>query len=59
MIGLILALAVVGFLVYLIVNFIPMPPPFKTGILVVVVICLIYYLLNIFGFADIPLPRAR
>jgi len=59
MIQLILLLAVVGFIVYLIVTYIPMPPIFKTGILVLVAICIILYLLQVFGIGDIPLPRAR
>jgi len=57
MISLILTLAVVGFIVYLIITYIPMPQIFKTGILVIVAICVILYLMQIFGFRDIPLPH--
>jgi len=58
MIELILTLALVGFLVYLIVTYIPMPEPFKTGLIVLAVIFVILYLVRLFGL-DIPLPRAR
>jgi len=54
MISLILTLAIVGFLVYLIITYIPMPAPFKTGIIVVVIILLILYLMRVFGIQDIP-----
>ncbi len=59
MIALILTLAVVGFLVYAITTYIPMPAIFRTGILVIVAICVILYLMNVFGFADLPVPRVR
>lgn len=59
MIGVILTIAIVGLIVYLIVTYIPMPPPFKQIIIVIAVICLLFYLLNVFGFVDIPLPRRR
>lgn len=57
MIGLILTLALVGLIVYLITTYIPMPQPIKTAIIVIVVVCLILYLMGLFGIADIPLPR--
>jgi len=57
MISLILTLAVVGFLVWLIVTYIPMPDIFKKVIVVLVVILLILYILNIVGFHDIPIKR--
>lgn len=59
MIGLILVLAVAGFLVYLVTTFIPMPPVFKTAIYAVVAVVLILYLMSVFGVADIPIPRLR
>jgi len=55
MISLILTLAIVGFIVYLITTYIPMAQPFKTGIIVIVVVLLILYLMRVFGIADIPL----
>ncbi len=57
MIGLILTLAFVGLIVYLIVTYIPMPQVVKTVIYVIVAICLILYLAQIFGIGDIPVPR--
>jgi predicted membrane channel-forming protein YqfA (hemolysin III family) len=59
MIALILTLAVLGFVVWLIQTYVPMPAPFKTVIYVVVALVLILYLLSVFGIGDIPLPRAR
>lgn len=55
MIALLITLALVGLIVYLIVTYIPMPPPFKTIIYVVVAIFLIFYIMRVFGIADIPL----
>lgn len=59
MIGLIILLALVGFIVYLITTYIPMPPVFKTIIYVIVAIVLILYLMQVFGIGDVPLPRLR
>jgi hypothetical protein len=55
MITLILTLAVVGFLVWLITTYIPMPDIFKKVIIVVVIIILILYVLRVLGVGDIPL----
>jgi len=49
-------LALLGFLVYLIVTYIPMPDLFKKAIVVIAVVFVILYLIQLFGF-DIPLPR--
>ncbi len=59
MIALILSIALVGFITYLIVTYIPMPDIFKTVLLVVVAICAILYVISAFGVSDIPLPRSR
>ncbi len=59
MIGLVLVLALVGFLVYLVANEIPMPRIFKVAIYVVVAICMIYYLMQVFNIQDIPLPGRK
>ena len=56
MITLILTLALIGFLVYAITTYIPMPAVFKTGIIVIAVIFVILYLVKLFGL-DVPLPR--
>jgi hypothetical protein len=46
--GLILALAVIGFVLWLILTFIPMPQPIKTIIVAVVCILLVIWLLSWF-----------
>ena len=55
LIGLILVLALVGFIVYLITTYIPMPQPIKLTIYVIVAVVLIFYLMRVFGIADIPI----
>ena len=49
LIQLVIMLAVVGFILWLILTYIPMPDPFKKIIIVIVVIVLILYLLSVFG----------
>jgi hypothetical protein len=56
MIELILGLALFGLLVWLVITFIPMPAPFPQIIVVIAVICLILYLVRLFGF-DMPIPH--
>ncbi len=46
---LILVLALVGFVVYLITTYIPMPDIFKTVIIVVVAVILILYVIRMLG----------
>lgn len=59
MVGLIIGLAVLGVILYLIETMIPMDATIKTLIRVVVVIAVIWYLLGLIGFVDLPLPRVR
>ena len=59
MIALVLGLALVGLVLYLIERFIPMDPTIVIVIRVVVVICVIVYLAQLFGVADLPFPRAK
>ncbi len=59
MIQLILGLAVIGFLLYLLLTYVPMAQPFKQLIVVVVVLCIVLYLLSVFGILDIPIPRTH
>ena len=59
MICLILTIALMGVIVLAIVNYIPMPGPFRTAIMVIAVICLILYLMAAFGIGDIPIPHAH
>lgn len=48
-ITLLLVLAVVGFCLWLVLTYVPMPAPFKQVIVVIVVIALLLWLLNAFG----------
>ncbi len=59
MISLIILLALVGFVLWLVLTYIPMAAPIKNLIIVVVVICIVLYLLSAFGIADVPVPRLR
>lgn len=54
----ILVIALIGFLVYLVTTYIPMPAPFKQVIIVVVVILLVLYLLALLT-GSAGLPRIR
>lgn len=49
LIGIILVLACIGFILWMVINYIPMPQIFRTVILVVACIVLILWLLNVFG----------
>ncbi len=55
MITLLLVVALVGFLVWALVTYIPMPEPFKKGLVVLAVVLLVLYILRVFGIADIPI----
>jgi len=59
MIQLLLVLVIVGVCLYLIETYVPMSPPIKTVIRIVVVICLVLFLLRVFGVMDVPIPRLR
>ena len=59
MISLILTIALVGLVLYLIDTYIPMSPPVKTLLHVVVVILVILWLLRLFGVGDIAVPSLR
>lgn len=59
MISLILTLALVGFVLWLVLTYVPMPAPFPNIIVVLVVICLLLWLLRVFGIADVPVPSLR
>lgn len=58
LIGLVVVLIVVGVSLYLIETYIPMSPPIKTVLRVVVVLVLVLWLLQLF-VGDIPLPTYR
>jgi hypothetical protein len=55
---LIVLLVIVGLILYLVENYIPMSPPIKTVLRVVVVLVLILWLVRVF-IGDVPLPRLR
>lgn len=59
MIHLMIAIALLGLVVWLITTYVPMPAPFKTIIIVIAVVILVLYLMQTFGFVDIPLPSYR
>lgn len=59
MIGLILGLAVLGVILYLIETMVPMDATIKVVIRVLVLICVVWYLANLLGVVDLPLPRVR
>jgi hypothetical protein len=54
-----LAFALIGFLVYLIITYIPMPEPFKQVIIVACVILIVLYLLLLLGGHTVPLRLSR
>lgn len=56
MISLLLTLVIVGVALYLIETYVPMSPPIKTVLRVVVVLILVLWLLRLFGL-DVPAPR--
>lgn len=62
MISVILTLVVIGLLLWLVLKYIPMTPPIPTIIIAVAVICIVLWLLDIFGvlgYLNIPVPRIR
>ncbi len=58
LIGLIVVIIVVGLLLYLAETYIPMAPPIRVILRVVVVLVVVLWLLQVF-VGDIPLPRLR
>ncbi len=59
LVNLVLVLAIVGFLLYLIITYVPMPAPFKQMIVVLVVIVLVVWLLQLIGFVGPTIGRIR
>lgn len=59
MIGLIITLAFVSLLVWIVVTYIAKIEPIRTIIIAVAALCMLIYIMNVFGFVDIPLPRVR
>ncbi len=62
LIHLVVVLIVIGVLLWLLNNYIPMDAKIKQIVNVVVVIVVVLWLLNVFGLlpmADIPVPKVR
>lgn len=57
MIALIIVLVIVGLALYLINTYVPMAPPVKTILNVVVILILCLYMLNVFGITDVRLSK--
>lgn len=59
MISVVVTLAIVGFLLWVLQNYVPMDARIKMAIYVVVCICVVFWLINIFGLMnyDVPIPR--
>lgn len=60
MLGLVVTLAVIGFLLWLFENYVPMNQLIKRVIFIVVAVAVAVWLLNVFGLlpaSDIPIPR--
>lgn len=57
LLSLIVVLIVVGVVMYLVNHYLPIDPPFKTVLNVVVVVCLILWLLSLFGIGDFYVGR--
>jgi hypothetical protein len=55
LLSIIVVLVVIGLLLYLIENYVPMSQPIKTVLRVVVVLGLCIWLLNAFGIVNIPM----
>lgn len=57
MISLIIMLVILGLCLHLLFRYVPMEPAIKTVIMVVVILCIVLYLVQMFGIADFPLPH--
>ena len=57
LISVILVLAIIGVILYFIENYIPMSPPIKVLIRIVIVIFVILWLLQLIGFSGPAFPR--
>lgn len=55
MLGLLLVLAVIGVLAWAFVTYIPMPNGIRSLIIIVAVVCAVFYVLNAFG-VHLPNP---
>jgi hypothetical protein len=55
----IVILAVIGLCLHLVITYIPMPAPFRTIIIAVVVIVCLIWLLQLIGLTGPMIPRIR
>ena len=53
----VVVLVIVGFVLYLVNQYVPMQPAIKTAVNVIIVIVLVLWLLDVFGFGNIPIRR--
>jgi hypothetical protein len=59
MITLLIVIVVLGLCLYLVENYIPMSPPIKLVLRVVVVLIVVLWLLQLFGIYDLPVVKLR
>jgi hypothetical protein len=62
MLGLVITLAAIGFIMWLVNTYIPMTSPYKNIINIVVLVCVVLWLLYVFGvlpMGDVPVPQVR
>lgn len=57
MIHLIILMALIGFLTWAVITYVPMPNGIKRLIVSVVIVCMVLYVMDLFGYLDMPLPR--
>lgn len=58
MIGLLVVLLLVGVGLYLLQQ-VPMDPAILNIIRIVVILCVVLYVIQVFGLLDVPIPRVR
>lgn len=59
LISLIVVLVIVGVVLWLIESYVPMSPPIKTVLRVIVVLVLCLWLLQTFGIIGLTIPKLR
>lgn len=57
MITLLIGIVIIGVALYLIETYVPMSPPIRVVLRVVVVLVIVVWLLRAFGIADFPVTR--
>jgi len=56
LISLVLTLALVGFVLWLVVTYVPMPEPYRKAVIVLVVIVLVVWLIRALGIGGLVVP---